>query len=131
MKIIETIDWILDKDEKQSKGEEEYRSNIEFVHSLGLKCDCVGWSTLDLQDPRADEILSAIEAFCKKNGWKARGNYTRKYTDYTSDWYELVPTVFKDNTLSGFDDKCESERGEKIKIYNLKACNEPHPSPKW
>ena len=130
MKIIEILDWILDKNDKRINGEEEYLLNIEFVHSLGLKCDCVGWSKLDLQNPRANEILSAIDSFCKKNGWKARGIYTRTYADYTSDWYEIVPTVFKDNTL--YDSyECESERGETVEIYNLRAYHELRPSPKW
>ena len=130
MKVIETLDWILDNDDKSIVDDEKYRLNIEFVHSLGLKCDCVGWSTLDLQNPRADEILSAIDSFCKKNGWRARGVYTRKYADYTSDWYELVPTTFKDNTLCD-SDEYESERGETVKIYNLRAYHELRPSPKW
>ena len=130
MKVIETLDWILDNDDKSIVDDEKYRLNIEFVHSLGLKCDCVGWSTLDLQNPRSNEILSAIDSFCKKNGWKARGVYTRKYADYTSDWYELVPTTFKDNTLCD-SDECESEQGETVKIYNLRAYHELRPSPKW
>ena len=129
MKVIETLDWILDNDDKSIVDDEKYRLNIEFVHSLGLKCDCVGWSTLDLQNPRSNEILSAIDSFCKKNGWKARGVYTRKYADYTSDWYELVPTTFKDNTLCD-SDEYESERGETVKIYNLRAYHELRPSPK-
>ena len=130
MKIIETLDWILDKDDTRIKKEDEYRFNIEFVHSLGFKCDCVGWSTLDLQHPRADEILSAIDSFCKENGWKARGIYTRKYADYSSDWYELVPTAFKDNTLCDYDDEYESERGEKVRVFQLRAYHELRPSPK-
>ena len=130
MKIIETLDWILDNDDKSIADDDKYRLNIEFVHSLGLKCDCVGWSKLDLQNPRATEILSAIDSFCKKNGWKARGIYTRTYADYTSDWYEIVPAVFKDNTL--YDSyECESERGETVEIYNLRAYHELRPSPKW
>ena len=130
MKIIETLDWILDKDDKSIADNDKYRLNIEFVHSLGLKCDCVGWSKLDLQNPRANEILSAIDSFCKKNGWKARGIYTRTYADYTSDWYEIVPAAFKDNTLCD-SDEYESERGETVEIYNLRAYNELRPSPKW
>ena len=130
MKTIETLDWILDKDDTRIKKEDEYRFNIEFVHSLGLKCDCVGWSKLDLQNPRADEILSAIDSFCKKNGWKARGIYTRKYADYSSDWYELVPTAFKDNTLCDYDDEYENERGEKVRVFQLRAYHELRPSPK-
>ena len=131
MKYIEILDWILDNDDKRIVDEEKYRLNIEFVHSLGLKCDCVGWSTLDLQNPRADEILSAIDSFCKKNGWRARGIYTRKYADYTSDWYELVPTTFKDNTLCDYDDEFASERGDKVRVFNLRAYHELRPSPKW
>ena len=130
MKIIETLDWILDNDDKSIADDDKYRLNIEFVHSLGLKCDCVGWSKLDLQNPRANEILSAIDSFCKKNGWKARGIYTRTYADYTSDWYEIVPAAFKDNTL--YDSyECESERGETVEIFNLRAYHELRPSPKW
>ena len=130
MKIIETLDWILDNDDKSIADDDEYRLNIEFVHLLGLKCDCVGWSKLDFQNPRANEILSAIDSFCKKNGWKARGVYTRTYADYTSDWYEIVPAAFKDNTL--YDSyECESERGETVKIFNLRAYHELRPSPKW
>ena len=129
MKIIETLDWILDNDDKSIADDDKYRLNIEFVHSLGLKCDCVGWSKLDLQNPRADEILSAIDSFCKKNGWKARGIYTRTYADYESDWYEIVPVAFKDNTLYD-SDECESKRGETVKIFNLRAYHELRPSPK-
>ena len=130
MKIIETLDWILDNDDKSIADDDKYRLNIEFVHSLGLKCDCVGWSKLDLQNPRTNEILSAIDSFCKKNGWKARGIYTRTYADYTSDWYEIVPAAFKDNTL--YDSyECESERGETVEIFNLRAYHELRPSPKW
>ena len=129
MKMIETLSWILDNDDNRIDNDEKYRLNIEFVHSLGLKCDSVGWSKLDLQSPRADEILSAIDSFCKKNGWKARGVYTRTYEDYTSDWYEIVPTSFKDKTL--YDSiECESEQGNMVKIYNLHAYHELRPSPK-
>ena len=131
MKIIETLDWILDNDDKSIADDDKYRLNIEFVHSLGLKCDCVGWSELDLQNPRADEILSAIDSFCKKNGWKARGIYTRTYADYESDWYEIVPTTFKDNTLCGYDDEFASEHGDKVRVFNIRAYHELRPSPKW
>ena len=131
MEIIETLDWILDNDNKHIFGDEEYRLNIEFVHSLGLKCDCVGWSKLKLQNPRTDEILSAIDSFCKKNGWKARGIYTRTYSDYSSDWYEMVPSAFKDNTLCDCNNEYESEHGEKVSVFSLRAYHELRPSPKW
>ena len=130
MKVIETLHWILDKEDTRINNEEKYLLNIEFVHSLGLKCDCVGWSKLNLQNPRTDDILSAIDSFCKKNGWKARGIYKRTYSDYTSDWYEIVPSEFKDNTLCDYDDEYESEQGKKIGICNLRAYHELRASPK-
>ena len=131
MKIVEKLLWILDHDDEHiSFDEKVVRLNIEFVHSLGLKCDCVGWSNLDLQNPRADEILSAIALFCKISGFKARGVYTRTYTDYTSDWYELVPTGFKENSCCG-SEECESEKGEKVCVYHIRAYHELRPSPKW
>ena len=130
MKTIETLNWILDNDNKRISSDEKYRLNIEFVHSLGLNCDCVGWSSLNLQNPRTDEILNAIDYFCKKNGWKARGVYTKSYADYTSDWYEIVPSAFKDNTLCG-SEEYESELDQSVKVYNLQAYRELRPSPKW
>ena len=129
MKIVETLDWILDREGGRLNQEEEYLLNIEFVHSLGLKCDCVGWSKLNLSDPRTDEILSAIDSFCKKNGWKARGCYKRTYSDFTSDWYEIVPTPFKENTLCDTI-KYEGESGEMVGIHTIRAYHELRPSPK-
>ena len=103
MKYTEELSWILDKLGSDGRpnyyDEEKYKQNIEFVHSLGLKCDCVGWCKLDLSNPRTSEIFDQISTFCKENGWRARGNYTRKYVDVKSDWYELIPSNFKDNTL--------------------------------
>ena len=49
MQYNESLLWILDKDCKISglkDQDEKFKANIDFVHSLGLKCDCVGWPTL-------------------------------------------------------------------------------------
>lgn len=129
MKFKETLTWILDKNEK-IKGTSEYQFNIDFVHSLGLKCDCVGWSELDLDDLNADKILSAISSFCKENGCSARGYYDRKYTDYKSDWYELIPSSFKDDTVCG-SDKYITDDGKTTDILAIRAYREKRASPKW
>ena len=63
MKYTEVLNWILDPIDESRKDDARYQANIDFVHSLGLKCDCVGWSTLKLSDPRTEEILEAIHAF--------------------------------------------------------------------
>lgn len=122
MKIKETLNWILDaKDKKYTP--EEFQINIDFVHSLGKKCDCVGWSMLDLDEPDADEVLDKIQAFCQENVWSARGFYDRTYQDIESDWYELKTESFKDNTLlGGFP--VINEAGNETKLLLISAYHE-------
>lgn len=97
MDYQEELLWILDGTSKSVWDEAENERRIAFVHSLGLKCDCVGWSELDLGDARADGVLDQIEAFCKETGWSARGYYTRTSCDSHSGWYRLACGDFKDN----------------------------------
>ena len=134
MKYAEKLLWILDAPGGFPHTLEAQNETIQictdFVHSLGLKCDCVGWCEIDLSNPRTAEILSSISKFCKENGWHARGLYTRQYTDVQSDWYELIPTLFKNNTLC---DRIEtvSEAGKKIDTPVIRAFHELCPTPKW
>lgn len=131
MKIKETLNWILDKNNIHNRKStpEEYQENIDFVHSLGKKCDCVGWSTLDMDEPDADEVLDKIQAFCKENGWSARGYYERTYTDIESDWYELEAESFKDNTmLDAFP--VIDEAGKEVKLSLISAYHEINVAPK-
>ncbi len=94
MKITEQILWILGEGSSGLKDDECYADNIVFSHSLGLKCDCVGWTKLDLSHPDAGEILDKIEAYIREHGRTARCYYTRRYEDLESDWYELTPKQF-------------------------------------
>ena len=129
MKYTEELHWILDTSKSSLKKEDEYQQNIDFVHSLGLKCDSVGWSTLDLSNPRTDEILDAIEHFCKTNGWKARGVYTRNYVDHEGDWYRIKAPYFKDNTEAGWFN-CEREGGGSVRMPTIRAYAELKTEPK-
>ncbi|MBQ8397900.1 MAG: hypothetical protein IJX53_06890 [Clostridia bacterium] len=79
-------------------GEDKYRRNIDFVHSLGQKCDCVGWSLLDLSDPHAGEVIEKIADFCREDGWLARGSVVRELSDFESDWFALDLPVMKSDT---------------------------------
>ena len=133
MKYSEELLWILDEPgsmaitlEAQNKA---FQIRENFVHKLGLKCDCVGWCRMDLSNPRIPEILNSISEFCKENGWRARGLYTRKYIDVQSDWYELVFTDFKDNTPC---DRIETitEEGTKLCTRVIRAFHELSPTPK-
>ncbi len=137
MKLHERLSWILDRphseiEEMQAKWsgdeyliehlrpyeEENYRRNIEFVHSLGLKCDCVGWSSLDLTRPDAGEILDRIDRFCREEGWLARGVCARRYEDFESDWYELELPAVKD--ICNYV-KTVSESGERVTVKGVRA----------
>lgn len=124
----EHLSWILDK-KNHKFGDDKYQENIDFVHSLGKKCDCVGWSELDFDEPDADEVLDKIQMFCKKNGWRARGWYKRTYTAAESEWYELKPENFKDNTvLNVFH--IETESGRKLYLDTISAFHEISVAPK-
>ena len=133
MKYSEELLWILDSPSGFGSTLEAQNETIkictDFIHSLGLKCDCVGWCKMDLSNPRTPEILNKISGFCKENGWRARGWYTRRYVDVQSDWYELLPSKFKDNTLC---DKIEtiSANGKKINTSVIRAFRESSPAPK-
>ncbi len=127
----EKLTWILDKFDvpKGIKDDDLYQQNIDFVHSLGLKCDCVGWCEITLDNPKTDEILNQIEQFCRANGWKARGWYEVTYENDDCEWYELVGTCFKDKTVS---DRIEipCENGKTDRIPNIHAYRETSVSPK-
>ena len=133
MKYSEELLWILDKVGVRADTLEiqrkVYQENIDFVHSLGLKCDSVGWCRIDLANPRTPEILNRITAFCRENGWRARGLYTRRYVDVASDWYELVPAFFKDSTPCARIETV-TETSEKIHTRVIRAFHEPTPTPK-
>ena len=120
MKIAEHLSWILDHPVYQ--GDENYQRNIDFCHSLGLKCDCVGWSELDLTRPDADEILDKIEAFCREEGWFARGGYGKWFEledGDTPEWFELVCLPY-DKSETG-PSKTTDENGNEIRIDNIEA----------
>ena len=66
MNYKEHLTWILDK-KNHRFGDDKYQENIDFVHSLGKKCDCVGWSELDLDEPDVDvsyTLKSKEQMYC-------------------------------------------------------------------
>lgn len=100
MQYKEELMWILDHPGVGILDQMQYQQNVDFVHSLGKKCDCVGWSMLKPEDPRAEEILERIAAVCKEKGWVARGLYIREYEDLETDWYAIKSVFFKNDNCS-------------------------------
>ena len=130
MKYIENVHWILDKPGTTIHNQDEqFRENIAFVHSLGKKCDCVGWSNLRRDDPQAEGILEKIVDFCKENSWSARGLYTREYADFDADWFEIDGAYFKDNTIGEYI-SVPAQDGGTAKICSIKAYRELSVAPK-
>jgi hypothetical protein len=124
MKYTEKLLWILDKPGTTIHNQDEkYRENIAFVHSLGLKCDCVGWSKLDLASPRSGEILTAIGRFCEEHHWRARGWYTRTFAEPESAWYALRFADAKEGFFSGHREVL-SDCGTPVQIVSVKAFHE-------
>lgn len=128
MKFKEELLWILDEKE-HTFSYKKIDKNIDFVHSLGLKCDCVGWSELMLDDPRADEILKAIDDFCKKEGYKARGFYKLKFAEEESEWYHLDPVRSKDSFMEKTY-MATGSSGNYYSLLNVRAYKELSPAPR-
>ena len=126
MEFKEELVWILDKTNNSVDEEMKYKLNIAFVHSLGKKCDYVGWSTLKMDEPDADRILDEIKKFCKEDGWRARGWYTRTYVG-ESDWYELTAIKFKDSTVVDVI-QVPDENGKDLSMIIIKAFYELIPT---
>lgn len=129
MQYTEKLSWILDKKGKTVNEEKIYQQNIDFVHSLGKKCDCVGWSELSSADPDFDEVLSEIDRFCKADSWLARGYYEREYIDVESDWFEMLTTNFSDSAIADYVN-APTQNGEEILLTTIKAFRENSLSPK-
>lgn len=134
MKYTEKLSWILDTDPNKGRGydEERIRENIDFVHSLGLKCDCVGWCDIDLGSPKAEEYLEKISEFCKANGYWARGWYTRTFAEATSTWYRLGTARMPEDSWTECYEIPTSD-GETVKTLGaVKAYMlEPHSPKDW
>lgn len=136
MQYKESLLWILDKDCRTrpvgeltlAQQEALYRQNIDFVHSLGMKCDCVGWCRMDLDRLDIEEIFAKIEDFCRREGWGVRAWYEREFTG-TSDWFALKTEEFKDNATAGRIDVPTADGG-KFWLWPIKACADLSPGPR-
>lgn len=115
----ESLLWILDKTGADGKSrapwnEADNRTRIDFVHSLGLKCDSVGWCRLERSREDSEVILTAIDRFCRTEGWTARGWYQRESPDEAAEWYCLRGREFRETEVP-----CVEETG--LRLPKVKA----------
>ena len=85
----ERLSWIIDRNKNACGDEKEWKENRDFVHSLGLKCDCVGWCNYDLESNDADGVLDRMDKYKEENRCYLRGYYRRTYPSQDSEWYTL------------------------------------------
>ena len=136
MQYKETLHWILDKDcrflspGRQTLEEREalYQQNIDFVHSLGLKCDCVGWCKITLDRPDIGELFAKIEDFCRRESWGVRAIYEREFSG-ESDWFALNAVDFKENASANRFDVPARDGGE-VRLERIKAYADLTPGPR-
>lgn len=87
MKIEEKLLWIADGPWRR----DDYTESLEFVHSFGLKCDCVGWTTINIQSEKDLELLQQIREKADKEHIFLRAYYEKKISGIETDWYILKP----------------------------------------
>lgn len=127
----EELLWILDRRNPRNTVWDAEANNrrIAFVHSLGLKCDSVGWCKIALGTLEADEILNKIRAFCEEDGWKARGYYIVTFESTDCEWYELNCQYFNDSTVKEWKTvPCQSE--DDYTLPEINAYREKRITPK-
>jgi len=124
MKMEERLLWIIDNPkDTYCYNEETVKRNIEFAHSLGLKCDCVGWCNLDLNRPDIDALLEQMNAYVLKEGLFLRGWYSRKDSDFESGWYALE-SKYLSNDERNFANVTD-RHGNSLRIEELYAYKVP------
>ncbi|MDR0286371.1 MAG: hypothetical protein LBI03_01490 [Clostridiales bacterium] len=119
MTIKEDLSWIIDY--TNLSGEKEYKENIDFVHSLGLKCDSVGWCELDLGRGDIDKLFEKMNLYAETHNALLRGNYWKEYNDFESEWYFLDTMYGEDNPnyVTVLDNnRCEMEIRE-LRAYRI------------
>lgn len=110
MKIKEKISTIV----KEQRRADDYSLGIDFMHSFGLKCDCVGWAYINLDSEDKLELVKQMCAEAKRQKLNLRCSYTKEISDIDSDWYMINPSfdlnyefvdydeVTQTNTIKGY-----------------------------
>lgn len=121
MSYTETLIWRLDSSAHGAKFEEDLEKSAEFIRSLGLESEGIGWCEVDLSAPETDKMLDQIGQFCKQTGMKANGHYTREYRAADSEWYRLKFDVFRDHETSDTFETVKNARGEDMELEKVRA----------
>lgn len=106
--IKEKITWIVDGIDKKDK----YDKSIELVHSFGLKCDSVGWCTMNIKDDKDLDLVEKIGEKIREESGHGRCCYEKQEFNVDTEWYILKPSA-----------SCEYDYEQGIKAYKLSKKN--------
>lgn len=121
MSYTETLIWRLDSSAHGAKFEEDLKKSAEFIRSLGLESEGIGWCEVDLSAPETDKMLDQIGQFCKQTGMKANGHYTREYRAADSEWYRLKFDAFRGHETSDTFETVKDARGKDMQLEKVRA----------
>lgn len=89
MKFKESFSLIVDNHKP-----DDYTESIAFMKSFGLKCDCVGWTTIQLDAEDKFELIKKMKEKAKEKGLKLRcQNYKKELLGDDAEWYFFAPKV--------------------------------------
>lgn len=112
MKIKEKIQIIV----KEQKRKDDYSLGINFMHSFGLKCDCVGWATIILDSEDKLELVKRMGEEARKQKINIRCSYEKEVTDADTEWCFIEPAYNLNNDWYEYD--CVSKK-DSIKGYKV------------
>lgn len=130
MKNVKQLDLIFDNTKVTFDDNDPVLEEIfQLIHSLGLKCDSVGWTKLDFTKPNAEECLMQIEEFVKEHKYLLRGMYREENWEIDSDWYALYPTQYIPFNDDDNYEVIEDQNGKEMFYTNLKSYKIPSNTP--
>lgn len=100
MKIKEKIQIIV----KEQRGKDDYSLGIDFMHSFGLKCDCVGWATIILDSEEKLELVKRMGEEARKQKINIRCSYEKEVTGADAEWYFIKPSYHLNNDWYDYDE---------------------------
>lgn len=71
---------------------DDYTESITFMKSFGLKCDCVGWTTITLDNEEKFDLLNKMRKKANERKFTLRCcNYRKEYIGENAEWFYFSP----------------------------------------
>jgi len=119
MKFKESFSLIVDNHKP-----DDYTESIAFMKHFGLKCDCVGWTTIKLDSKEKLALVEEMKEKALEMGYQLRCHGYRKELVGEADWYFIEPRTSVNNDDWTWDDQGAEFYTTTIKGYKIpKGCH--------